>query len=136
MATTEIFSLFNFAKTKYKIYLIGIWRKNSVLLAGETRKIRDEKYYQEGKDFSRQLQLIQAHIGDLTKVNEMVRCSDETKFYDVNNTMCTADGKRRGGKKWKFFFEFYLILITRNLIQWRKEYDCVIQWLMLIIIII
>ena len=78
---------------------IGICRKNSVLLAGETRKIRDEKFKQEGKDFSRQLQLIQSHIEDLTRVNQMVRSSEETKFYGVNGTMCSAEGKRRGGKK-------------------------------------
>ena len=81
------------------INFIGICRKNSVLLAGETRKIRDEKFKQEGKDFSRQLQLIQAHLEDLIKVNQKVRASDGTKFYDLNNTMGSAEGKRRGGKK-------------------------------------
>ena len=75
----------------------GGCRKGNMLIT--ITDVPVKQYYQEGKDFSRQLQLIQAHIGDLTKVNEMVRCSDETKFYGVNNTMCTADGKRRGGKK-------------------------------------
>ena len=69
-------------------------RKVSVLLPGETKKIRDEKYYLEGKDFSGQLRLIQSHIEDLIKVNQLVKSSQLARFYaDVNYTKCDAEGK-------------------------------------------